>query len=86
MNPVLYNAFSADEKAKLCTFNTCPSSEGWRARDQMVVTWTIKGKYKGSEFTLLPRDGTNISREQVLDDLDTLIRKKQINSEQEVIF
>ena len=64
---------------KLCTEN-CPASPAgdWRDANQVVATRTIKGKYNDNEFTILPKDGTNINR-QVVDARDSLIRKENIS-------
>lgn len=43
----------------------------------MLATWTIKGAYDGQEFTLLPKDGTDIDLKKV-QERDTLIRKNKV--------
>lgn len=43
----------------------------------MLATWTIKGTYDGQEFTLLPKDGTDIDLKKV-QERDTLIRKNKV--------
>lgn len=45
-----------------------------------MATRTIKGKYQDNEFTILPKDGTNINR-QVIEPWDSLIRKENISLE-----
>lgn len=81
LNPFLFGAFSWGrvDNAKLCTQN-CPWSAPWDWRDdnQVVATWTIKGKYNNTEYTLLPKDATNVNQ-GTIGNRDTLIRKDNIN-------
>lgn len=84
LNPYLFEEFSwglAGDRGKLCNEN-CPNSPQGDRRDtnQVVATRTIKGKYQDNEFTILPKDGTNINR-QVIEPWDSLIRKENISLE-----
>lgn len=81
LNPFLFNAFSgwSSNNSKLCT-QDCPWSTPWDWRDQnqVVATWMIKGIYSGAEYTLLPKDATNVNQ-GTIGNRDTLIRKDNIN-------
>lgn len=88
LNPFLFQAFSGghQEAAKLC-YDQCPGSldNDRRDRNQVVATWTLKGKYDDEEYTLLPTDGTSLGKFTV-EPRDTLIRKERVNEEKPMMF
>lgn len=84
LNPFLFSTFSGanGNDGFLCRQN-CPShlpeAEQWKEADQVVATRTIKGKYGDDrvEYTLLPKDGTNLDMATIAP-RDSLVRKSKI--------
>lgn len=83
LNPFLFGKFGTGTFgwgwAKLCT-SSCPGArvgEEWRDENQVVASWTIKGNYGDTEYTLLPFNAPNFNR-GIIEERDTLIRKENI--------
>lgn len=83
LNPLLFSTFSGGNVnyhqgfLRDQDFISTPSQEN----NQVLVTWTLKGKYQDEEFTLLPKNGRYVGtdHEGVYQNFDTFVRVKNIS-------
>ncbi len=83
LNPLLFETFSKGNPANGKLFvNNCQNTvHDWRDDNWVAANWTMKGKYEDTEYTLLPKEATSFGEGWgIINDRDTLLRAKLINS------
>lgn len=93
LNPYLVSAFIGEQeltnRAELCIVDSDGCNYDARGlSDLPVVSWSIKGEYDGSQFTLLPKEAVIFGSTQtpLVLPSDTLLRKSKINENKDFIL